>query len=132
MKNIVDLTMEAISKKKGKVTTMEIVDLIDNPSLMKITGTKKLEAIVYNDLMSDARFLQIEDAWDMKEKFTIKEILREQYRSLSNVELSNMVEEEEEEFNEEIEMAVSIDDNDYNDDVVAVNNIEDLEMQNND
>jgi len=132
MKNIVDLTMEAISKKKGKVTTMEIVDLIDNPSLMKIKGTKKLEAIVYNDLMSDGRFLQIEDAWDMKEKFTIKEILREQYRSLSNVELSNMVEEEEEEFNEEIEMAVSIDDNDYNDDVVAVNNIEDLEMQNND
>ena len=74
MKNIVDLTMEAISKKKGKVTTMEIVDLIDNPSLMKIKGTKKLEAIVYNDLMSDGRFLQIEDAWDMKEKFTIKEI----------------------------------------------------------
>ena len=50
-----------------------------------------------------------------------------------NIKLVNeIVEEEEEEFNEEIEMAVSIDDNDYNDDVVAVNNIEDLEMQNND
>jgi len=132
MKNIVDLTIEAINKKNGKVTTLEIVELIDNPSLLKIKGTKKLEAIVYNDLMSDGRFLQVEDSWDLKEKFTIKEILREQYRSLSNIDISNMAEEEEEEFNEEIEMAVSFDDNEYNDDAVAVNNIEEYEMSNND
>ena len=82
--------------------------------------------------MSDGRFLQVEDSWDLKEKFTIKEILREQYRSLSNIDISNMAEEEEEEFNEEIEMAVSFDDNEYNDDAVAVNNIEEYEMSNND
>jgi len=132
MKNIVDLTIEAINNKKGKVTTLEIVELIDNPSLLKIKGTKKLEAIVYNDLMSDGRFLQIEDSWDLKEKFTIKEILREQYRSLSNIDISNITEEEEEEFSEEIEMAVSFDDNEYNDDAVAVNNVEEFEMSSND
>jgi hypothetical protein len=78
--------------------------------------------------MTDGRFLQVGKRWDLKEKYTMKEILREQYRSLSETDLKKIVEEveNEEEFDEEIEMAVSIDDNEF-DDAIALNDVQEFD-----
>ncbi len=127
MKNIVDSTMELINKTKKVVSTKQIISSIDNPKLIAKKNNKRIETLIYNDLMTDGRFIELEDGWDLKEKYTSKEILREQYRSLSNLELVKTVDEDEEEFSEEIEMTVSLDDNDYKDDAIAMNNSEEID-----
>jgi DNA-directed RNA polymerase delta subunit len=128
MKNIVDLTLELIEKAEGGVTNTQIIKAIKNPDLIELKDGKRLEAVIYNDLMTDGRFLQVGKRWDLKEKYTMKEILREQYRSLSETDLKKIVEEveNEEEFDEEIEMAVSIDDNEF-DDAIALNDVQEFD-----
>jgi DNA-directed RNA polymerase delta subunit len=128
MKNIVDLTLELINKAEGGVTNTQIIKAIKNPDLNDLKEGKRLEAVIYNDLMTDGRFLQVGKRWDLKEKYTMKEILREQYRSLSETDLKKIVEEveNEEEFDEEIEMAVSIDDNEF-DDAIALNDVQEFD-----
>lgn len=128
MKNIVDLTLELIEKAEGGVTNTQIIKAIKNPDLIELKEGKRLEAVIYNDLMTDGRFLQVGKRWDLKEKYTMKEILREQYRSLSETDLKKIVDEveNEEEFDEEIEMAVSLDDNEF-DDAVALNDVQEFD-----
>ena len=128
MKNIVDLTLELINKAEGGETNTQIIKAIKNPDLNDLKEGKWLEAVIYNDLMTDGRFLQVGKRWDLKEKYTMKEILREQYRSLSETDLKKIVEEveNEEEFDEEIEMAVSIDDNEF-DDAIALNDVQEFD-----
>ena len=127
MKNIVELTLELIEKNDKGVTNAQIVKAIKNPDLLELKDGKKLETVIYNDLMIDGRFLLVSKKWDLKDKYTMKEILREQYRSLSETDLKKVIEEVviEEEFDEEIEMAVSIDDNEFND-AIALNDVQEL------
>jgi DNA-directed RNA polymerase delta subunit len=120
--------LELINKAEGGVTNTQIIKAIKNPDLNDLKEGKRLEAVIYNDLMTDGRFLQVGKRWDLKEKYTMKEILREQYRSLSETDLKKIVEEveNEEEFDEEIEMAVSIDDNEF-DDAIALNDVQEFD-----
>ncbi|MGL5021177.1 MAG: hypothetical protein ACRC5R_04070 [Mycoplasmatales bacterium] len=127
MKNIVELTLDLIEKNDKGVTNAQIVKAIKNPDLLELKDGKKLEAVIYNDLMIDGRFLLVSKKWDLKDKYTMREILREQYRSLSETDLKKVIEEVvlEEEFDEEIEMAVSIGDNEFND-AIALNDVQEF------
>ncbi|MBL0701623.1 MAG: DNA-directed RNA polymerase subunit delta [Spiroplasma sp.] len=127
MKNIVDLTIELLNKNKEGVSNAQIIAGIENPQLISKKNTKRIEALIYNDLLTDGRFIELENTWDLKDKYTIKEVLKEQYRSFSNLDLAKIVDEDEEEFSEEIKMTVSLDDNDYKDDAVAMNDLEEID-----
>ncbi len=131
MKNIVDLTIELINKNKEGVSNAQIIAGIENPQLVSKKNIKRIEALIYNDLLTDGRFIELENTWDLKDKYTSKEVLKEQYRSFSSLDFAKIVDEDEEEFFEEIEMAISLDDNDYKDDAVSMNNLEEINGKNN-
>ncbi len=104
MKNIVDTVIELVNEKGG-VTTAEIAAAITNDILASKPKTE-LEAMIYTDLLTDGRFLKVERKWDLKENYTMREVMREQYRELG--EFEDYQEEEEEEVIEE--EAISVDD----------------------
>ncbi len=119
MKNIVDLVIELV-KEKGPVMTKEIVDNIDNEILLS-KERKELEAIIYTDLLTDGRFLKVDRKWDLKENYTMREVMREQYRSLGEFDDYQIEEEhaEEEIIEEEIELKTVLDDTE-DEEVVSV------------
>lgn len=114
MKKIVDIALELISTSKDKSTsTKDIAKNIDNEKLLE-EKPEQLESQILTDLMIDGRFLLVDNKWHLKEEYTMDEILQEQYRSLNDYEI--LVEEEtditQEESNREIEMAISLDNQD--------------------
>ncbi len=119
MKNIVDKVIELVNEK-GAVTTAEIVSAIDNDILLE-KPTKELEAMIYTDLLTDGRFLKVERKWDLKESYTMREVMREQYRTLGEFD-DYQDEEEEEVVEEEIELKTVIE-NDEDEVVVSVDDI---------
>lgn len=120
MKNIVDKVIELVNEK-GAVTTAEIVAAIDNDILMAKPQTE-LEAMIYTDLLTDGRFLKVERKWDLKENYTMREVMREQYRTLGEFDDYQVEEEEEEVIEEEIELKTVIE-NDEDEVVVSVDDI---------
>lgn len=108
MENIVDLAMRLI-KQNGAISAKDIVEEITNPEIL-LMDKKKIEALIYNDLMIDGKFILVDGKWDLSEKYTMKEILHEQYRSFGEAEIVASSEQEEDfDINkEEIEMAVDL------------------------
>ncbi len=118
MKNIVDLVIELVNEK-GPVMTKEIAEHIDNDILLG-KEQKELEAIIYTDLLTDGRFLKVDRKWDLKENYTMREVMREQYRSLGEFDDYQIEEEGQDEIvEEEIELKTVLDDTD-DEDVVSV------------
>ncbi len=91
MKNIIDLTMELINQN-GAVTTEDIIAKVDNEALLSLSKAELITTI-YNDLQIDGRFINLDEKWDLKLNYTMKDIMKEQYR---NIGVMNIVEEEEE------------------------------------
>ncbi len=122
MKNIVDLVIELVNEK-GPVMTKEIAEQIDNEILLA-KEPKELEAIIYTDLLTDGRFLKVDRKWDLKENYTMREVMREQYRSLGEFDDYQIEEEqhEEEVVEEEIELKTVLDETE-DDEVVSVDDI---------
>lgn len=111
MKNIIDITQELIKKNKSAATE-EIIQMIDNPSLM-ILPKHELAAIVANDLQTDGRFIFVNEAWDLKTNYTMNEVIKEQYKNIGHI--VEMIEKEDEEnviIDDEIELIVETENSD--------------------
>ncbi len=121
MKNIVDTVIELVNEK-GAVTTAEIAAAISNEVLATKEKTE-LEAMIYTDLLTDGRFLKVERKWDLKENYTMREVMREQYRTLGEFDDYQLEEEEEIVEEEEIELKTVIEDNDDEEITVSVDDI---------
>lgn len=121
MKNIVDTVIELV-QTTGPVTTAEIAAAIQNEVLSEKPKTE-LEAMIYTDLLTDGRFLKVERKWDVKDNYTMREVMREQYRTLGEFEDYQLEEEEEEIIEEEIELKTVIDSNDDDEVSVSVDDI---------
>ncbi len=122
MKNIREIARELIAEK-GPITSKDIKKLIKHESLLNIDDAA-LEARIYNDLLTDGNFIFINKTWDDKDKYTMNEIVREQYRSIGNV----IEEEDDETFEEEPIMKVVLD-TEEGDDVISINDISDLDVK---
>ena len=122
MKNIREIARELIAEK-GPITSKDIKKLIKHDSLLNIDDAA-LEARIYNDLLTDGNFIFINKTWDDKDKYTMNEIVREQYRSIGNV----IEEEDDETFEEEPIMKVVLD-TEEGDDVISINDIADLDVK---
>ena len=122
MKNIREIARELIAEK-GPITSKDIKKLIKHESLLNIDDAA-LEARIYNDLLTDGNFIFINKTWDDKDKYTMNEIVREQYRSIGNV----IEEEDDETFEEEPTMKVVLD-TEEGDDVISINDISDLDVK---
>ncbi len=122
MKNIVDTVIELVNEK-GAVTTAEIAAAISNDVLAAKPKTE-LEAMIYTDLLTDGRFLKVERKWDLKENYTMREVMREQYRTLGEFD-DYQLEDEEDEIveEEEIELKTVIEENDDEEITVSVDDI---------
>lgn len=121
MKNIVDTVIELVNEK-GAVTTAEISAAIDNEVLVQKPKTE-LEAMIYTDLLTDGRFLKVERKWDLKDNYTMRDVMREQYRTLGEFDDYQLEEEEEIIEEEEIELKTVIDSNDDDEVTVSVDDI---------
>ncbi len=121
MKNIVDTVIELVNEQ-GAVTTAEIAKAINNEVLNSKPKTE-LEAMIYTDLLTDGRFLKVERKWDLKESYTMREVMREQYRSLGEFDDYQLEEEEVVEEEEEIELKTVIEENDDEEISVSVDDI---------
>lgn len=121
MKNIVDTVIELVNEK-GAVTTAEISAAIDNEVLAQKPKTE-LEAMIYTDLLTDGRFLKVERKWDLKDNYTMRDVMREQYRTLGEFDDYQLEEEEEIIEEEEIELKTVIDSNDDDEVTVSVDDI---------
>ena len=117
MKNIVDTTIELLSKKDDLVTIKEIIEALDNEKLTGVADNK-LEAYIHMDLMKDGRFLLVEDKWGLAQNYTQQEITRERYRQLGNQVIEEI---EDEVIEEEIARVIELDENYLDDDLVAIN-----------
>lgn len=107
MKNIVETTTELIMAK-GKVSSEDIIAAIYNEQLNSL-DKKELSALIYNDLLTNGNFIVIDGQWDMKNNYTMKDITREQYKTIGNiaiVEEDIIIEEE------ELELKVDLGDED--------------------
>lgn len=117
MKNIVDTTIELLSKKNDLVTIKEIIEALDNDKL-KGVADNKLEAYIHMDLMKDGCFLLVEDKWGLAQNYTQQEITRERYRQLGNQVIEEI---EDEMIEEEIATRIELDENYLDDDLVEIN-----------
>lgn len=117
MKNIVDTTIELLSKKDDLVTIKEIIEALDNEKLAGVADNK-LEAYIHMDLMKDGRFLLVEDKWGLAQNYTQQEITRERYRQLGNQVIEEI---EDEVIEEEIARVIELDENYLDDDLVEIN-----------
>jgi hypothetical protein len=117
MKNIVDTTIELLSKKDDLVTIKEIIEALDNEKLTGVADNK-LEAYIHMDLMKDGRFLLVEDKWGLAQNYTQQEITRERYRQLGNQVIEEI---EDEVIEEEIARVIELDENYLDDDLVQIN-----------
>ena len=124
MKNIVDETLELLTKKK-EVAVEEIITKLDNEKLNNLKPGR-LEAIIATDLFVDGRFILIENKWHLKEEYSMKDIMKEQYRSLGDIDVL-----ETDDTNialEEVEMEIELDDGDRleTDDAVSIEKIDEV------
>lgn len=117
MKNIVDTTIELLSKKDDLVTIKEIIEALDNERLAGVADNK-LEAYIHMDLMKDGRFLLVEDKWGLAVNYTQQEITRERYRQLGQQVIEEI---EDEVIEEEIATRIELDENYLDDDLVEIN-----------
>lgn len=117
MTNIVDATIELLSKKDGLVTIQEIIENLDNDKLKNV-AENKLEAYIHMDLMKDGRFLLVEDKWGLASNYTQQEITRERYRQLGNqiIDLDDDIIEE-----EEVELRLELDENYMDEEILDIN-----------
>ncbi len=83
MKNIIDLATELI-KENGPTDLNTIAKAIDNPTLSK-KKIAELRAVVYNDLLIDGNFILVDDKWDLKINYTMKDVAKEQYRAIGSL-----------------------------------------------
>lgn len=82
MKNVVDITLKLI-QEMGPVSLGDIKAKLNPEIFDKISN---IDAVVYNDLLTDGRLIYIDNRWDLKDTFTMKEIIKEQYRAIGNYE----------------------------------------------
>lgn len=124
MKNIVDEVRDLVNTK-GPVSMKEIVDSVESDVLSALP-LKELEATIYTDLLVDGRFLAVDGKWDLKDNYTMKEVMREQYRSLGEFDDYKIPELEEEEIveEEEIELKTVLDADEDEEVVVSVNDLD--------
>lgn len=108
MKNIIDLTTELI-QANGPVSTKEIADQIENETL-KSYSASELNTVIFNDLQIDGTFIFVNDKWDLKVKYTMKDVIREQYKNIGH---ASIIEEEDDDlglnFEDEPELIISSD-----------------------
>lgn len=123
MKNIIEVAFELI-EKNGKTTIEEIIANVDNVVLNEL-DPRELEAVVYSDLLVNGKFISIDGGWDLKEKYTMKDITKEQYRNIGDFVIEEAVFVDEEE-DEPVAFVVDLGDDENNDVVASIDEIDDF------
>lgn len=106
MKNVVDITLKLI-QEMGPVSLGDIKAKLNPEIFGEILN---IDAVVYNDLLTDGRLIYIDNRWDLKDTFTMKEIIKEQYRAIGNYEDIDTIVEPDDIEEEESEVLIIDDD----------------------
>lgn len=75
MKSIKDSIIQLLEEKGSPVALEELMSNFKHDEY-NFKSAVDMEASIMTDLMIDGKFINIDDKWDLKEKYTMKEIMK--------------------------------------------------------